>query len=77
MPIPRRSAPYAAANKAANRVLKRIEELEPKIKTLDDQLTGITSRVNQISKQLSEIEISVKSKREGVKNETSRATGQG
>jgi predicted DNA-binding transcriptional regulator len=55
--------PYSAANVGANRVLKKIEEeLEPKVKALDDQLTSISTRVAGISKQLEEIEKSVKDK---------------
>jgi prefoldin subunit 5 len=55
-------------------VLEKIEELEPKIKALDDQLTGITARVNQLGKTLGEIERSVKGL--GSRSDASATTGQ-
>jgi predicted nucleic acid-binding Zn-ribbon protein len=62
LPAKKKWNPYSAANVGANRVLKKLEELEPKVKALDDQLTGISTRVAGISKQLEEIEKSVKDK---------------
>ena len=68
--------PYSAANVGANRVLKKLEEMEPKVKALDDQLTGITTKVTGLSKQLSEIEKSVKEKKEN-QGGTNQTSGQG
>lgn len=62
MAAKKKYSPFAVANVAANRVLTKLEEMEPKIKALDDQLTGISTRVTGISKQLEEIESSVKGK---------------
>ena len=64
--------PYQAANMGANRVLKKIKELEPRVKSLDDQLTAISTKVNDISKQLAEIDKSVKEK--GKNSGTGQAT---
>jgi phage shock protein A len=61
LPAKKKWNPYEAANMAANRVLKKIEELEPKVKALDDQLTNISTKVANLGKQLAEIEKSVKS----------------
>lgn len=66
--------PYSAANVGANRVIKKLGEMEPKVKALDDQLTAISTKVTGISKQLTEIEKSVKEKKEnqGGTNQTSK-----
>jgi hypothetical protein len=74
MPAKKKWNPYSAANVGANRVLKKIEEeLEPKVKALDDQLTNISTRVAGISKQLDEIEKSVRD-RAGKASGTSQAS---
>ncbi len=68
--------PYSAANVGANRVLKKLEEMEPKVKALDDQLTGISTKVAGLSKQLAEIEKSVKEKK-GDRSGAHQTSGQG
>ena len=71
----RASNPFAAANMAANRVLKRFDELEPKVKALDDQLTGISTRVKELTIQLGNIEKAVKAKTESVESGTTQTVG--
>lgn len=61
---------YAAAEKAASRVIKEMgaqfDDLKNKAAGLEQQLTDISKRVTEISKQLAEIEKAVNAVREKV-----------
>jgi len=61
---------FAAAERAANRVITNVDthfkELKAKADRLDQQLTDISARVTKISDQLKEIEKSIKAIKERV-----------